>query len=194
MHPCGLQGVPMVAGSPIPNDSSMLCPTSGVNVQRLPGPMCWKEASLNSQPHPQQQGARNAKSGISESVTPPCQPSNSPPPQHHRLMGGPNNPIPPRFSPLGLASVSSALLNGYQSHHPQAHLFAGMLPPISHQQMDSKSMHSPVGGLGEDGSFPAFQQLVSTFLILFTCLTVHNRKGAYQFTQIQDVKEYACTI
>uniref|UniRef100_A0A5K3EL55 Insulin gene enhancer protein isl-1 n=1 Tax=Mesocestoides corti TaxID=53468 RepID=A0A5K3EL55_MESCO len=127
MHPCGLQGVPMVAGSPLPNDPTMLCPSSGIDVQRISsdngGPMC-----------------SPMKSEVS---TPPPPPTSS----------------QPRFSPA-------------YPPPPPPHLFNGMLPPISHVDMKPPShsssaqiMLSPSMGLsgGDEGTFPPFQQLVSTF-------------------------------
>lgn len=140
LHPCGLQGVPMVAGSPLPNDSSMLCSSSGIEVQRI--------SSDNG-------GAGSA--GGAGGMCSPVRPDVSTPPP----------PSQPRFSPAYPPPPP-----------PPSHLFNGMLPPISHVDVkppiphssssSSSSAHlmlSPSMGLpgGDEGPFPPFQQLVSTF-------------------------------
>ncbi|VDL19308.1 unnamed protein product [Hymenolepis diminuta] len=143
MHPCGLQGVPMIAGSPLPNDPSMLCSSSGIDVQRISGDGSSAGGGTSSPMKPD------------ESTPPP------PPP--------PSTSHSHRFSPAGYPPPQG----------PPSHIFNGMLPPISHvdvkpsQQPNSTSasgsganggghmMLSP--SMGDDGSFPPFQQLVSTF-------------------------------
>ncbi|KAM3179424.1 hypothetical protein ACTXT7_000635 [Hymenolepis weldensis] len=139
MHPCGLQGVPMIAGSPLPNDPSMLCPSSGIDVQRISGDGSSAGGGTSSPMKPD------------ESTPPP------PPP--------PSTSHSHRFSPAGYPPPQG----------PPSHMFNGMLPPISHvdvkppQQPNSTSasgsganggghmMLSPP--MGDDGSFPPFQQL-----------------------------------
>lgn len=140
MHPCGLQGVPMIAGSPLPNDPSMLCSSSGIDVQRISGDGSSAGGGTSSPMKPD------------ESTPPP------PPP--------PSTSHSHRFSPAGYPPPQG----------PPSHMFNGMLPPISHvdvkppQQPNSTSasgsganggghmMLSP--SVGDDGSFPPFQQLV----------------------------------
>ncbi|CDS42410.1 insulin locus tag enhancer protein ISL 2 [Echinococcus multilocularis] len=139
LHPCGLQGVPMVAGSPLPNDSSMLCSSSGIEVQRISS----------------DKGGAGSAGGAGGMCSPVRPDVSTPPP-----------PSQPRFSPA------------YPLPPPPSHLFNGMLPPISHVDVkpplphssssSSSSAHlmlSPSMGLpaGDEGPFPPFQQLVSTF-------------------------------
>lgn len=110
LHSCGLQGVPMVAGSPMPNDPSLICPSSGVDIQRIPGggPMC---APLKS-----------------EEMTPPSKnrfspaypPSNqAPPPTHlfNEMMppsshGEPKSISLPPPLPLPQSMLHSPPMNG----------------------------------------------------------------------------------
>uniref|UniRef100_A0A0X3P7N6 Insulin gene enhancer protein ISL-2B n=1 Tax=Schistocephalus solidus TaxID=70667 RepID=A0A0X3P7N6_SCHSO len=169
--PCGLQGVPMVAGSPVPNDASMLCPGSSIDVQRLPGPICWKPNSAGEAASPQPRSAKSSFSGVEggsppygggssgssgafTNVGPPPSPSGPP----NRLL--PAAKIPPRFSPLEPSGPTSTLPPGYPNV-PAPHLFPGLLPPVP-PPVDSKTCTSPLP-LGEaEANFPAFHQLVRT--------------------------------
>ncbi|VDM16499.1 unnamed protein product [Hydatigera taeniaeformis] len=143
LHPCGLQGVPMVAGSPLPNDPTMLCSSSGIEVQRI---------SSDS-------GGGGGSGGGAGNMCSPARPDvHTPPPSSQ-----------PRFSPAYPPPPPPP---------PPSHLFNGMLPPISHVEVkpslphssstSSSSAHlmlSSSMGLptGDEGPFPPFQQLVSTF-------------------------------
>ncbi|BHF65034.1 Insulin protein enhancer protein isl-1 [Sparganum proliferum] len=169
---CGLQGVPMVAGSPVPNDASMLCPSSSIDVQRLPGPMCWKPNSSGETASPQSRSTKSSFNGVEggsppygggssggsstfTNIGPPPSPSGPP----NRLL--PTVKIPPRFSPLEPSGPPPALATGY-ANAPAPHLFPGLLPPVP-PLVDSKTCTSPLP-LGEtDTNFPAFQQLMSNF-------------------------------
>ncbi|VDK33328.1 unnamed protein product [Taenia asiatica] len=145
LHPCGLQGVPMVAGSPLPNDPSMLCSSSGIEVQRIPN---------------DNGGGGGGGSGGAGGICSPGRPDVSSPPPPSQPRFSPAYPPPPPPPP------------------PPSHLFNGMLPPISHVEVkpplpqssssSSSSAHlmlsSSMGLPGaDDGPFPPFQQLVSTF-------------------------------
>ncbi|KAF5405138.1 Insulin enhancer protein isl-2b [Paragonimus heterotremus] len=45
-RPGTLHGIPMVAGSPVRNDSSLVCPNSGIDIQQISGPY-WKAPVTN---------------------------------------------------------------------------------------------------------------------------------------------------
>lgn len=134
----------MVASSPIPNDPSMLCSSSGIEVQRI--------SSDNSTGG----GGVGCNGGISS----PIKTEVSTPPPASQLTSQ------PRFSPAYThpPPPPSHLFNGMLP--PISHVdVKPPLPPPPHSSSSASAhiMLSPPLGMagGDDGSFPPFQQLVS---------------------------------
>lgn len=151
MHPCGLQGVPMVAGSPLPNDPSMLCSSSGIEVQRISGESGNKGGGGTSSPMKP------------EGSTPPPPPTS----QSHRFS--PGYPPPSQGPP-------SHIFNGMLP--PISHVDAKPPPPNSASVTSASTVGAHImlsPSMGEDGPFPPFQQLVSEWFLLSTCCPKTDR-------------------